>query len=1221
MKPTLDTITGLITHSSITNSNSTEPLDTQAPFTYTDWMRQANVYGNTAEEYVEQYNAYIRDWSTSHKVSTEQRTQLIVSRYKALLKDIALNYTTDEEKRYLSNIDYDNPRHIEAALPFFAKKIKQVSIYYALERDNIKQQKAKIGIGGSSVGIESIIYKYIPQLLRREDFTLKYQNTPIILTGDGFYSDYNVNVVDVYDISQEYFKKEILYNPDIFRDVSAAISSVLRECVPALQLAGGLTLLLNNTLAGAPETITDSDIEYIPYSSFDDYTKELDHLNIYNQSKLIPTLLGSTLNYLSGGSLIELVKAKTPWRNIFNRFHATINNRAITNNLKTIDEIGLFYIPKNLGTLTFYSHKPKPIILSHTDGLLSDITRYGNSISMGMTGMPVNHIEDVTWIKSDVSNDGLYGDIVNDRMYPKFSSYSSIEETNNYPQYGISRSSDSYGFFDGPGNTVWSNSDVYTPKASNVYDLKSRQDDLLVGHQTLYRWRTDVYGNEYSLFKQVQKPRKPESYPRSRPKPLNNIQIGCRILDGGDTLLGVEPLYTDNVEYAFYDGGRVEGIDPKHEQSNLRRPFVDLRRTVGYNAGGNPIIEDHNTTYYGINPSTDRSTTAGLFPITFHGFRNNSRQPVYDDQAYGGLFTDIACGVVDPVELKCSIVDNYSFHTFSDISAGSFNISTSAAGLVSRDAFEVYANPGFDEFDPMVGFSLHGYSSGAELTTAIPLDGRTFNDRTCETHDVNFEYNTYNTTPHHLGESKIAATTYSDPPDGDDSDNISLYDQKKVPGNLYFRTYNNGYIDNIANAFYSVFEHYNRFDYSKKDDYRNIKHEIINNGIIDMDVIYDTLIIQTSEYILMEKINFSQEKTSILPNNTTNVLIKTSHDNNILEKCIGWFFDEDNNTILTGHTAVSSTATGISVYPKIYTVDVNTLQYTQSFPNTDYLESPQEFILDDSLSNYVIQSIDTPIISYNDKTNKYNVSFSARLSGNDDTEIYSIISSDYGYRRLNLKLLDVVMYHGQVVPYYNHPEKHWERPASSRTFRLPSLSADGVGSIVPVGDVRTYNMSLSSTIGNVVSSSGFALDISTKTIPTSSHRINKISFDPGDGSDIMVNERLIDDGLSVMKLDISEYPDQSDFGDPRPTGFRHSYQFNKSVPYTYNAQVSAIYGDFSVLIYNISIETLPYTIQSGYGGMKLVGSKIYTDTTGEDKQLITLETQSPRYISNVVLTK
>jgi hypothetical protein len=1221
MKPTLDTITGITANNSITTDSSTDLKDTEAPFSYTEWMKHANVYGYSAEEYVEQYNAYIRKWTTSHKISPKERTHLIMSRYKALLKDITLNHTTDEEKRYLSNINYDNPRHVEAALPFFARKIKQISIYYALERDNIKQQKSKIGIGGSSAGIESIIYKYIPQLLRREDFTLRYQDTPITLTGDEFYSDYNVKVVDMYDISQEYFKKEISYDIDIFKDMSAAISTVLQECVPSLQLAGGLNLLLNGTSTGAVETITDSDIEYIPYNSFDNYIKKTDNLNIYNQAKLIPTLLGSTLNYLSGGELIELVKPTTPWRNIFNRYHASINNRSLNNNLKTIDEIGGFYIPKNLGTLTFYSHKPEPVILAHTDSVLSDITRYGNSISMGTTGLPIDHLEDVTWIKSDISNDSLYGDIINDRMSPKFNSYGSIEETNKYPQYGVSRSSDAYGFFDGHRNSIWANSDVYTPEASNVYDIDNRQDDLLVGHQTLYRWRTDVYGNEYSLFKKVQKPRTPESYPRSHIKDLNNIQTGCRVLDGGDTLLAYPPLYTDDIEYAFIDGGRVDGIDPKHEQSNLRRPFVDLRRTGGYDKNGQPITEDHNSVYFGIDPTNSRTRTPGWFPITFHGFRNRSNQPTYDDQAYGGFFTDLACGVVDPIKSSCSRADNYSFNTYSDISSGSFNISTSAAGLVESDAFEIYVNPGFDDFDPEFGFSLHGRASGDEIISTPPIDGRTFSDISCEIHDTDFEYNIYNTTPHHLGEMKIAATTYSDPPKTQDGDDITMYDQKHATGNLYFRTYNNNYIDTVANAFYSVFEHYNRFDYSKKEDYRNIKHEIVNGGIVDMDVIYDTLIIQTKEYLLMEKINFSQEKTTILPNNTTNVLIKTTHDNNTLEKCMGWFFDEDNNVILTGHTAVSSTSEGDVVYPKLYTIDINTLQYTQSFPNTDYPESVQEYVIDNNLSEYIVQSIDTPIISYNDKTNKYNVTYSARLSGSNETEIYSIISSDYGYRKLNLKLLDVVAYHGQPVPYYTHPDKHWEKPAKSRTFRLPSLSADGVGSIIPDGDIRTYNMSMSSTIGNILSSASFGLSIHTKTIPTSSYHINKIAFDPGDGSDIKVNERAIDDGLSVMKFDISEYPDQSDFADPRVTGFRHAYQFNKSVPYTYNAQISAIYSDFSVLIYNIAIETQPYTIQSGFGGMKLVGSKIYTDITGTNKQLITLETQEPRYISNVVLTK
>ena len=55
--------------------------------------------------------------------------------------------------------------------------------------------------------------------------------------------------------------------------------------------------------------------------------------------------------------------------------------------------------------------------------------------------------------------------------------------------------------------------------------------------------------------------------------------------------------------------------------------------------------------------------------------------------------------------------------------------------------------------------------------------------------------------------------------------------------------------------------------------------------------------------------------------------------------------------------------------------------------------------------------------------------------------------------------------------------------------------------------------------------------------------------------------------------------------------------------------------------YNIDIETVPYTVESGFDGAKLIDSKLFTDVEGKDRQLLVIETQNPRYVTNVIVDR
>lgn len=1202
MSVDIDSVKNFIPIGSVVNSDTPldDIVDKNQPLTYVQWLPRVRLTVTGSTDMTHQYNRYLRQWASTQD-NAQTTENIVLAQYKTLIKDISLNYTTSEEKRFLSNLNYDDPRHVESAIPFFANKIKQISSYYTRERDLIKQQKIQSASSGSTAGVSRATRNKIAQKVSSPETTDD--------TSGNLNIDYSVNLIALYDIHQGYFTQSISpITTNTFNTTENIIAQAVAECAPVLNLSDRINIVLTNTSTTQQEDSIV--IQNTNYSEFFNYIKEENNLNALQEPVYINTILGSSLMQLSGGELSYTTTPSKPWRNMFNRYTPAINTTKNTSSeYKTIQELGGYNVPKNLGILTYYSKSPVPMTPSATVDLLPDLNKYGSSNIPTLSGLNITHAEDITWLKADNSNGRLFGDIVSDKSTATFTGYTSRDELNGVPATGISRSTDNFGYFSGKKKNKWSNKDIFPEIANNVFDIDTRTDKLLTGHQTLHRWRTDIFGNEYALYKQIQPARKPLDQPR-RTIIEDEIEfvVGCQVLDGGDSLLERPGIYSPDVNYDIYEGGRSPGVDSKFEQSFNPRPFKDLRRNTGVDGFGNTVLEDHNSWYVGIDPSPNRiDDSIALRPITFHGFRPD---PVYDEQAYGGLFTDTACGVVDPSTFKCEVIDNYAYNDSSEqITGGGFYVSRNAPANDVQDTFEVYLNGGEDQTWEELAFAdgvgVEGVVHGGRV------DGSMFGDTFCENETGDFEYGGTGVS-YFNHELTTAKTTYSDDPTGDPEEYITTYNQNNTtPGTMYFRSYNDLNQSEISVALSDVIGNFNFFDNS---DHDKVFDDITTGNIIDMDVIYDNLLILTPTHMLIEKINFDPITSKLKPNNTTNVLLRTTYDDD-REKSMGWFFNENTNKLLTGHTSVS----GDVVFPRIFEVDLKSLEYRQVFPDMRHNDDVNQFSLTGELSGYKISTVDTPIIKFNEKVNEYNISFSATLSG-ESAEIYAIVTSDYRADRNSMKLNDAVMYHGEAIQRFLNPQAEWEDKITTRTIRL-----EGPETLQPSqpGEIKTKTLSLSSMTGFALSSLEFELEVENYHIPvdTTSYRVIQLVMDPGDGSDVKTIDRVIDDGTGGLDVDITTIPDPSDFGDPRIQNFTHQYNFNKQNTHTYTAQISAIYSDFSVLVFKINIETEPYTIQSAFGSMKLIESKPYLDTNNEKKQLLVLETEQPRYVANVVIDR
>ena len=187
---------------SITNSKSTTYDDSTSPYTLLEWLERTNNTGN-ADTKVQQYNNYLKEWRSVSNQTDDNNNTSIRNVYVRFLKELTLNYTTEEEKRFLKNVDLSSDIEIDAALSFFATRIREIIENIYQNRHQLSFQKTKHSWKGTKHGIDRSIYDALIKhaiSIKKTDLTKTINNTKIIFR-------------ELYDTNQTYFDSTYQYTP------------------------------------------------------------------------------------------------------------------------------------------------------------------------------------------------------------------------------------------------------------------------------------------------------------------------------------------------------------------------------------------------------------------------------------------------------------------------------------------------------------------------------------------------------------------------------------------------------------------------------------------------------------------------------------------------------------------------------------------------------------------------------------------------------------------------------------------------------------------------------------------------------------------------------------------------------------------------------------------------------------------------------------------------
>ena len=132
-------------------SETSTVLDNTAPLSFKEWY-QAYVGIIPGQEY-NQYNTYLTDWYANKQKETIDYDAQLRLIYLGLLKQLQLFFNSKDVEDWYNNIDFNSEKELLIAIPYFARKLKSIAIYYLQLREEVKKSKIKYNQIGSNKGL------------------------------------------------------------------------------------------------------------------------------------------------------------------------------------------------------------------------------------------------------------------------------------------------------------------------------------------------------------------------------------------------------------------------------------------------------------------------------------------------------------------------------------------------------------------------------------------------------------------------------------------------------------------------------------------------------------------------------------------------------------------------------------------------------------------------------------------------------------------------------------------------------------------------------------------------------------------------------------------------------------------------------------------------------------------------------------------------------------
>ena len=184
-------------------------LDYENPYTFVDFISNLdNIY--SPKDVNNLYLEYLKDWNLKKNAIQTNISDLIRDRYVEFLKDITLKFTTVDEKRFLSNLDFNDELDIDILIPFYSRKISEICEYYSQRREKLKFKIEKNKIKTTSTSVEKEIYEKVTDSVYLNIIETDFYKNP--LNYKELLGNFKIEVEELYDLYDNYFDNDTKLN-------------------------------------------------------------------------------------------------------------------------------------------------------------------------------------------------------------------------------------------------------------------------------------------------------------------------------------------------------------------------------------------------------------------------------------------------------------------------------------------------------------------------------------------------------------------------------------------------------------------------------------------------------------------------------------------------------------------------------------------------------------------------------------------------------------------------------------------------------------------------------------------------------------------------------------------------------------------------------------------------------------------------------------------------
>ena len=226
----MENVSNIAIPKSITNPNVDiiNALDSSQPFSFLEFIKITD-NNFTVDNLQNFYIQYLKKWNRVKNIKESEDSSSIVERYRDFIQEINLKYSTTEEQKFLSQLNFNDPLDLDLAIPFYSRKLIEIANYYNKKREDNKYQVIKKKFLGTNNLLEQEIKNNIINYLESVDNGDIYYDINQIKDG------INVEVDELYDSYPLYFNqtpndkiydnKDLDYGFDIFLKSNSEIIS------------------------------------------------------------------------------------------------------------------------------------------------------------------------------------------------------------------------------------------------------------------------------------------------------------------------------------------------------------------------------------------------------------------------------------------------------------------------------------------------------------------------------------------------------------------------------------------------------------------------------------------------------------------------------------------------------------------------------------------------------------------------------------------------------------------------------------------------------------------------------------------------------------------------------------------------------------------------------------------------------------------------------------